>query len=268
MRKALLVVLTTVSLVLGFGAMANAAPKPAYKVTLTTSTTSSVAGRFITVAGKVTGPKATHKTVTIQRWYAGGPWINVAVATVMRNGKFSARVETPVGGNTSFRALKARSSARKAGVSPTRTTKVFQWLYLSNEPGFNGSTLSLESTIAGKVYSHALVVEDDGGGFQYKTNGLCTTFSTVAAYTKFAPASPTASMNLNVYNEPATGDPTGKTVAVSTAAPTTVTLSLVGGKYVSANVTDSTGDYQPIFGDPKVYCNASALPELTNSEIP
>lgn len=40
MRKAMLVVLTTFALVIGFAAVANAAPKPAYKVTRRSSTTS------------------------------------------------------------------------------------------------------------------------------------------------------------------------------------------------------------------------------------
>jgi hypothetical protein len=85
------------------------------------STTSSVAGRFITGAGKVTGPKAAGRTVTIQRKYVDGGPVSVAFPTIRNKGKFSARVELPQGGTTSFRALKAsRRHARRVSVRPGR----------------------------------------------------------------------------------------------------------------------------------------------------
>jgi hypothetical protein len=266
MRKSLYVLLTTLALVLAFAATANAAPKGAYKVTLRTSTTSSVAGRFITVAGRVTGPKAAGKSVRIQRQYGPGIWTTVATATVKHNGTYSARVETPIGGNTSFRALKAKSTARKAGISPTRTTKVFQWLYLSNEPGRLSGTFPYETTIGGKLYTHAFVLEDAGDRVDYRTDSLCTTFTTVVAYG--TPSDPAASMNLNVQRTSPTQTTTDTVVPVSTAAPKTVTTSLVGTKVFDMYVdTTDPSFYGAQLGDPKIYCNASSLPELAGNDI-
>jgi hypothetical protein len=266
MRKALLVLLTTSALVLGFAATANAAPKAAYKVTLTTSTTSSVAGKFITVSGKVTGPKAAGRNVAIQRQYVGGGWTTVAAAAVKKNGRFSARVETPIGGSTSFRAIKGKSSVRKAGISPTRSTKVFQWLYLSNQPGVLGSATPGGLTIAGTYYSHAFNLTDNLASLDYKTNGLCTTFSTVATYLPFG--LPTDTMDVHLSKTPFTGSVVTTTVPVSSTAAKTITTSVVGAKSFVIIVDGVDPGYGAELGDPKLYCNAASLPEFDLSEHP
>ena len=266
MRKALLVLLTTFALVLGFAAVANAAPKSAYKVTLTTSTTSSVAGRFITVSGKVTGPKAAGKNVTIQRQYVGGPWTTVAVATVKRPGRFTARVETPLGGSTSFRALKGKSSVRKAGISPTRTTKVFQWLYLSNQPGLLSSARPLALSIDGTSYRNSFLLTDNGAVLSYKLNGLCTTFSTVAQYLKYD--LPDDTMDVQINKVSPTDSSTLTSVPVSTTATKTITTSMAGLKSVYVIFDSINPGYGARLGDPKVYCNAPSLPEFDLSEVP
>src|SRR4051794_17282686 len=105
MRKALIVTISVLSLVLTLTAVASASTKPAYKVSLVPNVSASSAGRFIIVSGKVTGPGAIGRNVTIQRHYVGGPWVTVAFATVKRSGRFAARVETPRGGTTTFRAF-------------------------------------------------------------------------------------------------------------------------------------------------------------------
>ncbi|MCW2783733.1 MAG: hypothetical protein JWP74_250 [Marmoricola sp.] len=266
MRKTLLVVLTALALVLGFAAMANAAAKPAYKVSLRTSTTSSQAGKFIVVSGKVTGPGASGKSVTVQRRYVGGAWVTVASATVKPSGAFSARVETPQGGNTSFRAIKGKSSARKAGTSPVRTTKVFEWLFLANQAGSFQDVIPFEDTISGVHYTHALTFEDDSNA-TWRPSLECTSFTTRISYEK-GTTDPADDMDLVVDTTPVHGADTETSVPVTTGSPKTATVSLAGAKYLelSVNGFPGTGSYDASLGDPKVYCNAPYLPEFNISD--
>jgi hypothetical protein len=254
MRKAVLVLLSTLALVLGLTVSAGAAAKPAYKVTLKTSVATSTAERFITVSGKVTGPKATGKTVTIQRHYVGGPWITVATATVRSNGKYSARVETPRGGTTSFRALKGKSSVRKAGVSAARSIPVYEWLDLAKQSGLHDTDVlpGVAETVGGKTYSSIDLYGDAGVG--YKLGGLCTKLTTIAAYS--GPAGPTQSIDLHLVSS-----------VVSTGTPVTVQTSLVGTRRLDIETSNFDANHKLVLANPRVYCNASILPSWDLNEL-
>jgi hypothetical protein len=269
MRKVLVVLLTTFSLILGFAALANAAAKPAYRVTLKTSTTSSVAGKFITVAGKVTGPKAAGKTVTIQRRYVDGGWVSVAFATVKNNGKFSARVETPRGGTTSFRAIKPKSSVRKAGVSATRSTKVFEWLYLANQGAtveFGSVNMPQEVRVGGKSEPRSITAPDGDAVFGYKLGGLCTTLSTVALYDHHGGADPDT-MTLSVRRVSTSFVNSQSDVVLSLGIPKTITSSVVGTRSLAFVLTSVDAANLAALATPRVYCNADYLPPTTLEDI-
>lgn len=268
MRKAAVVVLSVLALVLGTTSLAGAA-KPAYQVSLRTSVSSSTADHFITVSGKVVGPKAIGKTVTIQRKYVGGSWVTVATALVRSHGNYSARVETPHGGTTSFRAIKGRSSLRSAGVSPTRSIPVYKWLYLAAQPVLQGGsyTPGVDTTVAGKHYTHAIVVSSSNG-FSYKPGKLCTTLRTDAVYVDNSSPSVASSIDFNIAKYDGVSAPDTVTTHLNAGdAPTTIGTSIAGQKFLTLSATGYTGGYTLYLGDPKVYCNADSLPSWTNSDF-
>ena len=268
MRKTVLVVLAAFSVIVSVMALpSSAAAKPAYKVSLTTSVTKSTAGKFIIVSGKVTGPKAAGRNVVIQREYDGKPWVTVAVAKIKPNGKYSARVETPRGGTTAFRVLKAKSSVRKAGVSPIKAIPVYEWLYLANQ-GYtldNGSVSTpISEDIGDKLYDRSMTFNDGDTEVGYLLKNLCTTFSTVAFY-RTPGVGPQDQMSVGLLRYPFTGPPTLTSTAVTTEFPVTVSSSLVGTERLSIDLTSLDASNFMTLGNPRVYCNADHLPSGSNT---
>lgn len=261
MRKAVVVLLSVLALVLGLTSYADAAKAP-YKVSLVTSVAKSSAGSFIAVYGHVTGPKAAGKSVTIQRHYAGGPWVTVATATVNSHGGYRARVETPRGGTTSFRAIKGRSSVRSAGVSPTRSIPVYEWLDLASQSVYANNTqyrTNVVWPIDGTTYSHTLIFIADSN-VDYKLGGLCTTLKTIGDYQYSSSPEPDASVDLSIGVQPTTGSATYHNTQLNTGPATPLTVSLTGAKFLQFAVSNFDSSYGLVLADPKVYCNADQLP--------
>jgi hypothetical protein len=266
MRRSVLVVLVALAVLLGSAAVATAAPKPAYKVTLTTKSVSE-AGRFIVVSGKVTGPKAAGKTVTIQRRYVDGPWITVTAATIKKNGRYSARVETPRGGTTSFRALKGKSSARKAGVSAVRSLKVYEWLYLANQgASVEGNVLMPAwGTIGPTTYKRSMYASGTEAIISWKLGNLCTTFTARAEYS--IGGGDAADMAVVLNRAPKGGGPAVQTEHdVSTAGPVSINTSVASAYTLIVDFAAMEGSHTLTLGDPRVYCNADHLPSYDNND--
>lgn len=270
MRKTLIVLLSVLALVLGFTTIASAAGKPAYKVSLT-APKSSTAGKFLIVSGKVTGPKAAGKTVTVQRKYAGGKWVNVAFAVIKKNGKFSARVETPQGGTTSFRALKGKSSVRKAGVSPVRALPVYKWLNLDHEPASsygNDFHSGFSRTIGGKTYHHSFLFYDGDSTVQFKLGGQCTQFTTRAAYDVTNGPQPVDAFVLGIRTFNGGNPPTVKEANITSLQNATVSRGVKGAAVLSIDLDSLNSDpYFAVLGEPKVYCNAEHLPNWVPGDL-
>jgi len=266
MRKTLLVVLTTFALVLGFVGVAGAAsPTKAYKVTIKTSTTASEAGKFITVSGKVSGPKSAGKTVKIQRQYAGGAWVTVATAKASKKGKYSARVETPRGGTTSFRAVKAKSSVRKAGVSPTAALPVYEWLYLASQgASIQGDVLEgNEMLINGTLFKRSIAFYDGDAQLTYKLAGLCTKFTSRVGYRFSGDLGTPDGLNAVVTRLQLSGPAVAPTsTPVATGQAVTLNSTLTNTRFLQLELDSVETDYVAALGDPKVYCNASYLPSF------
>lgn len=256
MRKVLVILLITFSLVLSAAPFASAA-LPAYKVSMTVNKTVSEAGKFVIVSGKVVGPRAAGRNVTIQRRYVGGAWTTVAFATVKSTGKYSARVETPRGGTTSFRVIKPRSAVRKAGVSPTRSLPVYEWLYLANQgvdiqigPVVAPIELKLTSET---IYKRSIAFYEGDSRLLYKLAGKCTKFTTFAGYRSSDPAVDTMSVNV--------GNGLGSSVGYPVNLGTTITIntSTVGLNYLALELDGVDSTYVAGLGNPRVYCNADHL---------
>jgi hypothetical protein len=251
--------------VIGTAPLAGAA-KPAYKVTLRTNVASSTADQFVTVSGKITGPKAAGRAVTIQRHYAGGPWVTVTTAAIKANGTYAARAETPRGGTTSFRAVKSGSSVRSAGASATRSIPVYRWLYLSDQPGETSNAIrGVDELVGGKHYPHS--IDYFGNGYmEFKLGNVCTKLSTVAVYLPAAVDAPVADATLSVgtFNS---NPNTDESLVIATGTPVAINRSEVGTAFRYLNLNGAEGGYRMALLDPKVYCNADVLPTWKASEI-
>ncbi|MET3961752.1 hypothetical protein ABIE44_001686 [Marmoricola sp. OAE513] len=272
MRKTLLVALTTLALVLGFATLADAATaKKSFKVSIKSNVATSQAGRFIVISGKVSGPGAGGKKVKIQRQYIGGAWTNVATVVTKKSGKYKAVVETPQGGTTSFRVIKAKSSARKAGVSATKALPVYKWLYLDHEPVNSFSSdyqAGLVQQIDGKTYAHSYRFSAGNSYLAFKLSGLCTTFTTRADYNVFSGPQPVDTYTLKTIAQKSSGPAIQKSVVVSLFTPVTASQSLVGVRTLGVNLESlNAAPYYAVLGDPKVYCNAEHLPSWVEGDF-
>ncbi|MFL6062889.1 MAG: hypothetical protein ACJ72E_16800 [Marmoricola sp.] len=268
MRTTVLTLLTALALLVGLTVLDTAeAATPAYKVTLHTSVAKSTAEHFIVVSGTVTGPKAAGHTVTIQRRYVGGPWITVATATISSRGRYKARVETPRGGTTSFRAIKSRSSVRRAGVSAVRSIPVYRWINLAGQnslDNINDSNLQtgIEETVSGKTAPSVDMYAD--GDVEYKLSGLCSRLTFTAAYTGTSPAS----MSVDVVKTPINGGPsTTVPGVVNTGTPLPVQTSLSGFRYVLLETNGYDSGNKLVVWNPQVYCNADQLPAFVLDDL-
>lgn len=268
MRKILVILLTTFSLVLTAAPFANAA-LPAYQVTISLNKTVSEAGQFVIVSGKVIGPNAAGKNVTIQRRYVGGAWTTVATARIRSTGGYRATVETPRGGTTSFRVLKARSSVRRAGVSATRSLPVNEWLYLANEGGFiiSGNVLQpTEQTIGGVNYTRSMNFFNGDTAIKYKLGGMCSKFATQVAYQSAPDAAPDTMVFGLGLEFTGSNTQTTTSVDVNTSAP--VAASVVGARSMDLNMSDIVDTtYIGLLGNPRVYCNADHLPSFDSTDF-
>jgi hypothetical protein len=265
-RKTAIVLLSALALVLGVTAVAGAATKPPYRVTLHTSVSSSTADHFLTVSGRVFGPRAAGKTVRIQRKYVGGSWVTVATPTTSARGTYAARVETPRGGTTSFRAIKARSTLRSAGTSAVRSIPVYRWLYLADQPAESSQmTHGVNYTMNGKQYPHSIWFFGDGY-LAYKLAGLCTKVTTVAEYVAYTGGSPAQSASLN-YGVWGSGPGGSGTVTLNTGTAVPLTISEPGTQFRAFNISLTESGYAVILGTPKAYCNADVLPTWNETEV-
>lgn len=268
MRKAVLALLTTTALAVGSVlplATAEAAAKPAYKVTLKTSVASSVAERFITVSGKVAGPKAAGRNVIIQRQYGGGGWATVATAKIRANGTYAARVETPKGGTTAFRAYKAASSVRKAGLSAAKAIPVFRWINLATQTSLHDADdviVGVEETYLGKTRQSINAFGD--GYAQFKISGQCTQLTSVVDYQDDGA---TQSVDVVWRQQYIGGGSTGSGIVLTKGTPKTMTMDLVQARTLALEVSNFDSGYKLLVFEPKVWCNADVLPAWTWDDL-
>lgn len=268
MRTFLAAVAASVLVLTGISA-ADAATSP-YKVSIRLNHTQSTAGAFIVVSGHVTGSKANGSSVTIQRRYVGESWKTVAKDQISSN-DYSARVETPRGGSTSFRVLKGRSSTHSAAISSTRTIKVYEWLYLANESGFlaSGHVFSpMELDIDGTLYRRSIQVQGgSAAALVWKLSGQCTTFTTVADF-NYGGADPDLDADVMINRAQVEGsDPaTATTTLQPDAAPSTISSSLSATKFFQLATSDPlTGTIA--LGNPRVRCNLDHLPSFASGDF-
>ncbi|MCW2783974.1 MAG: hypothetical protein JWP74_491, partial [Marmoricola sp.] len=100
-------------------------------------------------------------------------------------------------------------------------------------------------------------------------NNLCTKLSTAAFYQSYGPTAPAADATLTVgtFGAGGTNSSTPTTVSNTSSSPSTLHVSEVGTAFLVLEVEGTDNGNDMYLGDPKVYCNADALPTWKSSEI-
>lgn len=267
MRTFIAAIAASVLVLTGISA-ANAALSP-YKVSISLNHTSSNAGSSIVVSGTVTGSKANGSSVRIQRKYVGGSWTTVATDTISSS-KYSARVETPRGGSTSFRVLKGASSTHSSAISATKTIKVYEWLYLANETPIvlNGNVVApIELLMSTTTYGRSIRINGgEDATLLWKLNGACTTMAMAAEHNNEQPAATDVDVIVSRAQMDSTSPPNATTTLHPNVGPSTITSSLSSTKFLQIG-TDGLFNGNVGFGNPRVRCNADHLYSLTNGDF-
>lgn len=271
MRRTVLVVLVSLALVLGFSAVSAAAgTQKSYRVTLNSSVFTSQVGKFITLSGRVFGPRNAGKKVIIQRHYVGTRWRNVAVAVTNSEGRFKTRLESAQGGTTSYRAIKPRSSVRRAGISPTRNLAVYKWLYLASEGHVSSPArvyFGIEQVLNGVNYKRSIAWYDGDSSVSYRLDGLCTVFTGVAGYRFEGDAGVPDDLLMTIQRVQTNGPGIQTQSDRQTGTSSRATVPLAGTRFLNLEFSSVNDQYIAAFGDPKAYCNADRLPSFTISDF-
>lgn len=265
--RVLLAAIAATALVLTSVGSADAAAKKTYKVSIKTSKSSSTAGASVKISGRVSGPKVKGTSVKIQRQYPGGGWKTVTTAKLSSKGKYSAWVETVIGGTTSFRVLKAKSSARKAGTSATRTLPVYKWINLVTGAAQSTSPQSLYSnvpvTIEGQVFRHSTLLNTNLTT-AYNTANLCTTLRATVGQDDAS----TVADTFNIFVGHLGPGPGAFSQPANQASVTPLVRNISGVSILILGANDLAAGSLAAIGTPQVLCNADELPDLQRETYP
>ena len=161
---------------------AEAAAKPTYRVSISTSATKADVGRTIKVSGKVAGPNAAKKRLAVQVRAGKGAWKTVAKVRTTKSRRYAAKVKVTTAGSQSIRVLAPKSKRAHAGKSTTRSFTGWRWLDLTQQEfattGPRPTTGRV--TVAGTVYPKAWTVISRTALY-FDGAQSCDTFKSAAA---------------------------------------------------------------------------------------
>lgn len=264
MRTFLAAIAASILVLTGVSA-ADAAPSP-YKVSIKLNHTYSNAGGSVLVSGYVTGSKANGSSVKVQRKYVGGSWKTVATDQISSN-RYAAWVETPRGGNTSFRAVKGASTTHSAGTSATKTIKVYEWLYLANETGFaqygGGYMAPIEAQLGSTLYTRSIGFFFGQSVVTWNVAGACTELRMTADYTSSRNPLP-ASVDFEVRRWQTDNTvPVTTTTRAPNAGPVAITAPLASTRVLELALVHLESEDNAFLGNPRIRCNLDHLPSYT-----
>ncbi|MET0930147.1 MAG: hypothetical protein ABWX74_11545 [Aeromicrobium sp.] len=267
MRTILIATAAAAALVLGSVGPADAAAKKSYKVSVKTSKSTSTPGASVKISGKVSGPKVKGKSVKIQRQYVGGGWKTVATTKLSSKGTYSAWVETPLGGSTSFRVLKARSSVRKAGTSAIKTLPVYKWINLVEAAAQSSASAqyygNVPVTIEGQTFRHSALLNTNLTT-AYNTANLCTTLRATVGQDDAS----TVADTFNIFVGHLGPGPGAFNQPVNQASVTPLVRNISGVSILILGANDLAAGSLAAIGTPQVLCNADELPDLRRETYP
>jgi len=259
MRVRTLAVATAVGLVASLAptVAAEAAAKPTYKVSISTSATKADVGQTIKVSGKVAGPLAAKKRLAVQVKVGKGAWKTVAKVRTTKTRRYAAKVKVRTAGAQSIRVLAPTSKRAKAGASRTRAFTGWRWLDLTTQPTqLAGESVVGPVTIAGRKYAKAITFTN--AGRYYNVEGVCDTVR-LGAGVKDGLETESSFVTLTT-----TGSAFSDTrTPVSPGAPAKTVRRVISGAELFAM---GSGDSGPVTAvDPVVHCKVNRLAE---AELP
>ncbi|SKB07549.1 hypothetical protein [Aeromicrobium choanae] len=235
---------------------AEAARKPAYKVSISTSTANPSVGTTVKVTGKVTGPKAAKKRLLVQRKVGAGKWTTVAKVRTTKSRKYAARVKVSTAGKHAVRVVAPKSSKARAGSSRARSFTGWRWLDLTKQPNQGGGDIvNGPVTIAGKSYPKAFTFRYSG--VYFNTGGKCTTLRGSVGTPDPVGASLLA---LTFANQDLDDALEYRTVVAAGAAPKAASYPVSGKPVVAFG--DGGGEGRVSIVAPELRCSINALPAM------
>ncbi|WP_313406709.1 hypothetical protein [Aeromicrobium sp.] len=159
---------------------ADAAAKPVFKVSISTSKTKADVGQTIKVSGKVAGPKAAKKRLAVQVKVGNGRWKTVKKVRATKKRRYSTSVKVTTAGQQYVRVVAPKSTKARIGVSKSRGFVGWRWLDLTSQPKYTrGSVTVAPATIAGTSYDKAITLTE-GARVAFNVNGACDTYKSAA----------------------------------------------------------------------------------------
>lgn len=251
---------------------AEAAPT-SFTVTAKVSKTSSAVGAKIKVTGKVAGQSAKKlkgKKVTVQRKYATGAWKKVGTARITSKRTYSLSVKLTAGGNTSFRAVKAKSGKVRSGTSAARTLSVFKTFDLTTSPIFAVEIGSRNSPVVMNKKSYPRAFQSLNQLVVFVDARSCSTVSGVTGFLdrQKSQIQPTAVQETQIVQLDATNAVVGESVFTTTlnqVAKRTVAVKPATRRLAIIGAVSSGGS--AVFALPTLRCNRNTLAPTYENEI-
>lgn len=260
-QRSLLVIATVAAVCLAAQLPAEAARTPTFRVTLTTSTTTSDVGTTVTLRGAVRGPKSARKTLLIQRRIGASQWTTIARTRTGPRSRYVRRVTTTTAGVQSLRVIAPRSTKAKRGTSAARMLTGWRWLDLTTQSQQAAGDVRGPVTVNGVSYGASYVFQYNG--VHFKTGRSCTTLRTQIA----VPDGTTQDARLAVFTSPngALDWDRATTVEVWAGAAALTREFPVQDTYLSLGF--GGGDKVAAL-NPQVRCAAEALPTFDLASLP
>ena len=261
MRLRTLAVATAVGLVASLAptVAAEAAAKPIYKVSISTSAAKADVGQTVKVSGKVTGPRAARKSLAVQLKVGKGAWRTVKKVRTTTSRRYSASIKVSTAGKQYLRVVAPKTKKVRQGVSRTRGLVGWRWLDLTSRAKSAGDSVAVApASVAGTTYAKAISVS--GRRITFPVNGACDTF-TAGFGVRDGVALGTTVMTF--ISTSAWGNATPVEVAPNTA-PKSLNLKLQGASTLGMDV--ELGAVATVV-NPRVHCTVNTAPSMAVLEM-
>lgn len=261
MRLRAVAIATTAGLLLALAptVSAEAAKKPAYRVTIKTDKTRADVGQTIKVTGQVKGPKATKKRLVVQRKVGTGAWRVVTKVRTNKKGRYATKVKVTTAGQQYLRVVAPKSKKARLGVSSRRGYVGWRWLDLTTQPSWVEGAVAVKgpATIAGTTYPKAITFQNTGAYFS--TVGSCDAFKSTAGVVDGGTDSG-AALALTFTTAQPDSEPRETVVALTAGqAPQSFRAALSGINLLAFGA----GDGRIAVIAPQAHCTVNALPAVS-----
>jgi hypothetical protein len=127
---------------------AQAAHRPAWRVTMKASTTEVTLGKRVVFKGHVNKSAAGKLVVLQERPNSTAPWKNQRDALVHRDGHYRTFDKPSVNKRRYYRVVMRASKHHKRGVSKTVAVDVYKWVSLTSLPSVNQVDFDSEPSVS------------------------------------------------------------------------------------------------------------------------